>query len=1381
MADYKKFRVLTDKMLEFCQKQDMKFLFPSVDELSCIKAEQSPDMGASFQEAIDVYQTCEKNVSEVRKLVHGAVCFYTSYEDPPKKIRMAIINLLRLAGAYESACIYALEALTETEVQALAFNSMPLTERDGKLNLGHLVLAFWKPEAILAVIMREMKKRRSMKEREKFLNTVIYGIEEPEKLPLPLLKAVSTFLYAHFCRNITEEQSAELDRFVEANEFPKIVTELLGKYCHSDEMECIYTPNDMSEWYCRQDIFERLYADKERTGYFIYNPTMTGAALLHVGLMDMQKFTGAETTASAVALNADFNRHISLVVKYDNSSDPVWMTTVRRLEGDEMQRLLDRMKQLKKIKKDDKKFEEIYKSFRDNCRFVSLFEEAEHYMETSERQEDSINLFNRYVHCKWHDQDIGRNMILQIIKNSGEQLSSKQYMNFLNYYFLINDYVAARDFSARYEKKLGNYYVKAQEQLRRYLEKFSTESPVNKAEWIPLPLRKGYGGFVAYFLEHTWNNLLRAENLSEKSIDELQEEAEKIIQLGSDYVNQRDRAAQCFLEASAILNRARTLSGSTDMDETMIEFTIKAFYNLRYQEASALRNDCDVERSYLEQLLRLRRHLNPQYEDESLKIILEDALKRYFKKLSGHDNDTLEEAVRYMAENRAEEFEFGRCLLRLSIYYPDILAEPEIVHLLQTDRDIRYQLALFVKSIESMNGSTVDIVFTLQRYRDFFAEEYNDCDFAVEITDCLGDVRIELEKTAQKLQNFCANRRLFRILSTGDRKYIDRLMELLKCLPEENTVYAVLLKYKKECLELKSDLERKPCSFALEQLYECICVLGKYVERLYCILYAEVQTHLSVQALFAEEDSQDTDSIRIYLQIKCIEGKSALRDIVAAVEESNFVGKGERQSVCSYVGGANPEYGFIRVHLKKSVCCEEKLCFKVQFDYIVEMLSEKKTITETLNVSLQDMRLEESYEQLYNPGSALDASHDMARYTFYGRDKLINKICQNFYDFPQSIVVLYGQRRVGKTSIANYVTARIQNCNQKFLVVKCGNSGLKVLSNDKKDYTEETIRELYAIVLQKLAFTIEKDHERAAYLQKETLAMKETAYGNGDTFKSSVTTVLFQRRIMELEQAFEREECWRGTRILLWFDEFQQYYLYILKGQLQPEFVGFIKAFTEEYGFSLLLVGCEPMLPFIRDSRFGNTFSAATQEHVEYLTEESAKNLICEPIQKKSDRKNPFVFVTDEIYQLSAGSPYFIQLICKNLVDDLNDQRKVYANKQMIIDSLRGNGQVSHDKFNCLYESLDLREMAASPEDNKKVLIAIALSQGQRVRSSRENIIEKLEGKTAKPVLIVIAELLSRKIVEEVQGELRIVVRLYEAWIWENRFALGDYEVLTKP
>lgn len=200
------------------------------------------------------------------------------------------------------------------------------------------------------------------------------------------------------------------------------------------------------------------------------------------------------------------------------------------------------------------------------------------------------------------------------------------------------------------------------------------------------------------------------------------------------------------------------------------------------------------------------------------------------------------------------------------------------------------------------------------------------------------------------------------------------------------------------------------------------------------------------------------------------------------------------------------------------------------------------------------------------------------------------------------------------------------------------------------------------------------------------------------------------------------------------------------------------------------------MIPFVHDIRFGNTFSAAEQIYVEYLTKEYSKDLICTPIPNKSGRQNPFEFVSDEIYRLSAGNPYFIQLICKNLIDDLNEKGRVFADKRMIIDSLHKTKKVVQNNFDSLFSSLNFQ--AASEEDNNKVLKIIAYRQKERRGSARRKIIEDLENNTEKPAETVLDELISRKVVEEVNGELRIIVRLYEEWIWENRNEIGYDEPL---
>ncbi|MDO4308820.1 MAG: ATP-binding protein [Eubacteriales bacterium] len=1381
---------LLPKAVEIVKHYEKKAVFPNSGELSETEKNFPPNQKAFFKIGMETYCALEKSIPKESELIHGALYFYLSYENPPPKVRMAIINLLRLGGDYKSACLYAFESLELPDIESLLFEHMPLIDREKKINVQHLALPGWNSELILAALTCQFRTfYRSREQRSRILLAIIYGIQEPEQLPPFLLRAVCAFLYVNVCRSGTEEQqqlAEELDRI---SSYPAVVEKLLeryGKAALSLEND-ISRRSDAPEWCGRKEKFEQVYAGCVRIGYFVYRPDRVQSVLLDTGAMIHYDLAEADTRRIVTVLQGNHQRHLLRKVEYTHSAEQmIEIKKSKKPDRTEIRWLVGRMKELRKIQ-NDPGLAGACLSLYEYDQIDSSFEAAEHYEEFSGTFEERCKIFQKYITYNWHDQTIGMKIMQSLLKSEEKKHPANRLMTFFNYYLHVNDYESAKKFAQKYKNRLGDFYFpQTQKQLIEYLERFRngtvTEKKLPNIQWSPIPVCGGYGNFAAHFLK-LGSGMIQSDgnNLDEMSSADLQNMATQMMQENAYSVNQKKQQTENYLKAAAILNRRRISFDSLDMDETMIECLIYAFCNLSYQEVGSLHCDYDVQRSYLEQALRLSGQLNPNYPDDSLSNALEDAVKRYFKSRSGHDDDSLAEAVKYMAKtSTVSKEEFGSRLIRLAVYYPDILNMPNILNLWQSDAEVQHMLITYVKMIEPSDMQS-DITAALRKYRDNITMEFNTCGFAIcGDSGNLKAMQGELRKVAKWVRKI-KEKNLYCILAELDRGYIDCFGSLLDKVLENTEIqdFLLLCRYREECASLLEKLDKKPCSFGLEYVYECADLLREYLNGIYRKLYTALEPELNAEALFAECVYEDADAVNVYVRLSSSGGKAAIRNLTACVPESEYISEGKCQKLCLWVEQGAPEYAFICVHLTEAVIAGEYLQFETEFNYTVDLTGEKRTVIRSLSVMLKDLRLCENYEQMYNTNSALDVGHAMSKYTFYGRDMLVDKICRNFYDFPASIVILYGQRRVGKTSVSNYVTARIKNSDEKFLVVKCGNSNLQVLQDGKEDLTDAIVGTFYGTVLQKLANAIEKEGGRASFLQNEIQKMKRAVCGTSELSVSSVNSLLFQEIILDLQLAFEREDCWRGTRILLWFDEFQQYYLNILRGVLRSEFVGFIKAFTEEYGFSLLLVGCEPMIPFIHDIRFGNTFSAAAQMRVEYLSEEYAENLICEPIQKKSGRNNPFIYVKDEIYKLSAGSPFFIQLICKNLIDDLNDQKRVYANKQMIIDSLYKKGYVKHDKFNCLYDSLDSREEAASPEDNDRVLIQIALRKGSRRKSTRDDIIRDLEEKTQKPVAAIIAELISRKIVEEVHGELRIVVRLYEAWIWENRFELGYHDIRT--
>jgi hypothetical protein len=187
---------------------------------------------------------------------------------------------------------------------------------------------------------------------------------------------------------------------------------------------------------------------------------------------------------------------------------------------------------------------------------------------------------------------------------------------------------------------------------------------------------------------------------------------------------------------------------------------------------------------------------------------------------------------------------------------------------------------------------------------------------------------------------------------------------------------------------------------------------------------------------------------------------------------------------------------------------------------------------------------------------------------------------------------------------------------------------------------------------------------------------------------------------------------------------------------------------------------------------FPNEFGVTQDERVSYLKTEDAIKLIEVPIHIKgqelgaSESKSRYrEKAVDSIVNLTAGSPYYIQIICNRLVEYMN--RKAIrlvteANVKDIKDELiHGANLLGWDHFDNLTNSGDTSPDAISEEDAKKVLLAIAINSptGPCSRS-------RLDVETKKPLDEILEDLVNREVLEVKAGQYyEIRVGLFKEWL----------------
>jgi len=241
---------------------------------------------------------------------------------------------------------------------------------------------------------------------------------------------------------------------------------------------------------------------------------------------------------------------------------------------------------------------------------------------------------------------------------------------------------------------------------------------------------------------------------------------------------------------------------------------------------------------------------------------------------------------------------------------------------------------------------------------------------------------------------------------------------------------------------------------------------------------------------------------------------------------------------------------------------------------------------------------------------------------FYGREDIFHFVQDTFSSPAQNVIVLYGQRRIGKTSIL-YQLQKPSNLPPGFHPIYFNLERLGERGLDE--------------VLYRLA------QEIARSLDISVPPQSEFRIKNGDYFRDQF-----------LPQVYE---VLREKRLLLLFDEFE-----ILSEEprkdvaIQTFFPYLQKKIMDERQLAFIFV-VGRRLDELSDP-LQSTFKAARAKFVSFLREEDARQLITEPVSGVVEYDEQAI---EQIISLTACHPYLTQLMCYELVDYLTDKDKTHA------------------------------------------------------------------------------------------------------------------------
>jgi len=302
----------------------------------------------------------------------------------------------------------------------------------------------------------------------------------------------------------------------------------------------------------------------------------------------------------------------------------------------------------------------------------------------------------------------------------------------------------------------------------------------------------------------------------------------------------------------------------------------------------------------------------------------------------------------------------------------------------------------------------------------------------------------------------------------------------------------------------------------------------------------------------------------------------------------------------------------------------------VQFQIIYRGLEQKQ-------VPFEDtLRLREappsftSIPNSYIPGKPLRMNSNV----FFGRRDVFEFINQNMSASAsqQRILLLIGERRIGKTSVLKQLPARVED--ERYVHAFCDCQAIGGVPNVAGFF--QHLATVICNALHKEGFLVERPSD--------------------DDLRRDAHSIFEQRFLPKVwEKIGDR-------RLLIAVDEFERLGGYVQKREAEgQEFVAPLRALMQSQDRLAFIFAGTHQLEALFSEYWGVLFNIAQHRTIGFLDEEDARRLITEPVQEYRVYDD---LALDEMLRVSGRHPYFLQLMCVHLMNTCNAERRSYVTIQ---------------------------------------------------------------------------------------------------------------------
>lgn len=553
--------------------------------------------------------------------------------------------------------------------------------------------------------------------------------------------------------------------------------------------------------------------------------------------------------------------------------------------------------------------------------------------------------------------------------------------------------------------------------------------------------------------------------------------------------------------------------------------------------------------------------------------------------------------------------------------------------------------------------------------------------------------------------------------------------------------------------QLITEIKDKPTKFSYEGFIPLLEKIELLLDKSFKTVEAASNPKVEISILGEANVLGNDNVVPFQLKVESSKNSSPIRNVKIAVQTTDDITFIEKSNeYFDSIDGGESHIFNLSVKVSNKIASEKATSINITCFYSNRTEDEPVKLEKQLSLRLYSESEFETipnpYEKLANGGPVTDRS------MFYGRNEFIDRITEAIISTDSKQVVIYGQKRSGKSSVLYHLKKSLEDTQKTFCISFSIGEIFENISS--------------ATFFHKILFTIEEELENLSFDGIEVPSFKCPTYTELKDAPNPAD--IFRKHLRGFKRTCQNTPNWQNKKIVVMIDEFTYLYTAIKEGKVSDAIMKQWKAITqnEDATFSSVLVG-QDVFPLFK-SEFPNEFGVTQDERLTYLSKRDALKLIEEPVwNTKSNKSRYLEDAAEKIIEYTSCNPYYIQIFCARLIKEMNDKKFIEATRsdiKPIADSFLFGGQaLTDDKFDNLLNAGEKHDIQRIPQEHSKaVLKKIAEATKFIPYCSREDI--SIGDKEYED--IILDDLKNREVIEQDGNNYKIQVKLFQEWLLKN-------------